>query len=122
MKQDVIEIDGMKISVTELKVKTARKVLSNVIELFQDDINVEQLLNEKYDLLVEIANDFVIMPKGKSIDDLSYGDIKNKLYPVFKEVNQSFLDDIMGFIPIMNPVQNDLMNQSLGDSTKQSQD
>lgn len=124
MKQDVVEIDGMKITITELKVKTARKVLSNVIELFQNDINVEALLNDKYDLLVDIASEFVIMPEGMSIDDLSYGDIKNKLFPVFKEVNESFLDDIMGFMPVMNPLldQDDPMNLSSEDSTTQLQD
>lgn len=99
MKQEVIEIDGVKITVKEIKVKTARKVMSNVIELFKGDVDLEALLNDKYDILVEISKDFIEMPDGKGVDDLTYGDIKNTLFPVFQKVNESFLADLIAFAP-----------------------
>lgn len=99
MKQEVIEIDGVKIIVKEIKVKTARKVMSNIIEVFKGDVDVEALLNDKYDTLVDISKDFIVMPDGKSIDDLTYSDIKNTLFPLFKKVNESFLVDLIAFAP-----------------------
>lgn len=122
MKQEIIELDGMKIVVKELKVKTARKVMSNVMELFKGTVDVETLINDKYDLLIDIASDFIVIPDGHYIDDLTYSDLKNILYPAFKKVNQSFLDDVTDFIPMINPVEENPMNLQSKDSTKLSSD
>jgi len=121
MKQEVVEIDDLRIVITEIKVKTARKVMANVIEVFQGDVDVEALINDKYDILVDIANDFVIMPEGSSIDDLAYSDIKERLWPAFQKVNQSFLDDLMTFAPDLEkvPEEENLQTNPLSeDSTK----
>ncbi len=118
MKQEVITIDGNKITVLEIKVKTARKIASNLIEIFKGDFNTETLLDEKYDLIVNIANDFVIMPEGMDIDDLSYDDIKSELFPVFQKVNESFLADMMGLIPVNHLFQPDQIFPSVEDSIK----
>jgi len=117
MKQEVIEIDEIKIIVKEIKVKTARKIMSNVIEVLQGEVDVEKLINDKYDLLVDIANDFIIMPDGTSIDDLTYSDIKLKLFPVFKKVNESFLDDLI-MVAGLSDLNLNQMKKSSEDSTK----
>lgn len=100
-KQAIVELSDFKVTIKELRIKDILNVISNIKEVFDDELNVQQLVEEKFDLIVSIASDFIVVDDSEySLDDLTFSDI-DLLTPAFKEVNASFLDKLtsMGITP-----------------------
>lgn len=134
MKQEVatveekiehIKINEIKIVVTEIPVKTSRKLLSNFMGYFTGEktLNFENLIDSEYDLLVEISKDFIKMPDGMSIDDIGYDTLEEEIWPIIQRLNKRFLGKILSGLTMLPetlaPVEEDPQTHSSKDSTKQ---
>jgi len=94
MKQSIIEIDDFKVTIKEITPRDAKNIIANVKEVFDDPkLDVMKFIQDKYDLVVDLTKTFIIMPKGKSADELGFSDI-DKIVEEFKVVNASFLEKL----------------------------
>lgn len=95
MREVIVELNGeRKVVIKELRIKDILKVIVNIKEVFGDeDLDLQKLVEDKFDIIASIASDFIIMPDSTSLDELTFSDIDALTAP-FKEVNQSFLDKL----------------------------
>ena len=95
MKQSIVKIDDFKVTIKEITPRDARNLISNVKEVFDNpNIDVMNFIQDKYDLVVDLTKSFIVMPEGKSPDELAFSDI-DKIVEEFKKVNKSFLDKMV---------------------------
>lgn len=100
MKSVILDIDGIKIQIKEVTPRDAKKIIASIGEIFGDkDLDIATFITDKYDLVIELTKEFIIVDPGHSIDELGFSDI-DKIIESFKEVNQSFLGKLvmMGII------------------------
>ena len=117
MREEIVELgDDRKVIIKELRIKDILKVIVNIKEVFGDeDLDLQKLVEDKFDIIASIASDFIIMPDGASLDELTFSEIDALTAP-FKEVNQSFLDKLtsMGLsLSNLMPQPEDLVPQKL---------
>ncbi|MGJ0489602.1 hypothetical protein [Methylobacter sp.] len=91
--QKVIPLDNTRsVVLNELNVRTGRQLLAQAKEL--ENIDIKALLTDRFDEVVVLLGDCVVMPEGETIDDLSFSEIPDVIEGLM-EVNESFLE-LMG--------------------------
>lgn len=102
MKQSIIQIDDFKVTIKEVTPRDAKNIVANIKEVFGDkNLDVIKFIEEKYDLVVDLTKTFIIMPEGRSADELGFSDI-DLIIEEFKVVNKSFLDKLV-FMGVLSP-------------------
>lgn len=91
--QQQVPLGGTRfVNVQELHVRTGRNLLSQAKKL--DQIDVQSLLVDQFDELVGLLGDCVEMPKGETLDDLTFSEVA-LVKDALLEVNAAFLE-LMG--------------------------
>jgi len=100
MKQEIIKLGDLKVTIKELRIKDVRMAIANIKEIFDENVDMEAFINEKYDIILDIAKNFIDVEGEYELDDLTFSDI-DTLTPAFKRVNKSFLDKLVlaGILP-----------------------
>jgi len=98
MKQKTVELSDFKVVVSELRLRSIRKMISNFYDLLVpkdgEELNISALLGERFDDIIDIFSEFMVV-KNKSgdnytLEDLTGSDIE-KLVEAMKELNSTFL-------------------------------
>lgn len=112
MKQAIIDIDDFKVTIKEVTPRDAKAIVANIKEVFGDkDLNMMKFIEEKYDLVVDLTKNFIIMPEGHSVDELAFSDI-DLIIEEFKVVNKSFLDKLV-FMGVLSPEETETKAESM---------
>jgi hypothetical protein len=91
--QKVIPLDNTRsVVLNELQVRTGRQLLAQAKEL--ENIDIKALLTDRFNEVVVLLGDCVVMPEGETIDDLSFSEIPDVIEGLM-EVNESFFE-LMG--------------------------
>lgn len=84
---------GRNATVRELRLKDVRRLVSEaktLTSLSLSALNLTELFGDQFDRLLAIAGEFITMPDGESVDDLSISEAE-EVQEAVKEVNTSFL-------------------------------
>jgi hypothetical protein len=81
--------DSRSVTLNELRVRDARKIMAQAKGLEQVDI--KSVLNERFDEVCALMGDCIVMPEGETLDDLSFSEV-SPIINGLMEVNASFLD------------------------------
>ena len=93
MKKKIVKLDRLKVTINEMRLRNVVEVLANIEDILgKGDLSISDLVTEKFDLVKDLLKDVVTI-EGGEIDDLTFSEI-DSLIPVFKEVNESFLDKL----------------------------
>jgi hypothetical protein len=95
MKQSVIDLNGVKVTIKEITPRDAKLVLANFYKALSDPkLDMMMFIEEKYDHIVDLTKNFIVMPANVSVDELGFSDI-DLIIEEFKVVNKSFLDKLV---------------------------
>jgi hypothetical protein len=87
--QKVIPLDNTRaVLLKELTVKIGRRILAQADNLNTAD--VKALLTDRFDEMVAMMGDCVVMPEGETIDDLAFSEVADVIEGLM-EVNENFL-------------------------------
>lgn len=102
MKQSVIDIDDFKVTIKEVTPRDAKNIVANIKEIFGDpNLDMMKFIDEKYDLVVGITKNFIVLPPEKHLDELAFSDI-DLIADEFKKVNESFLGKMV-WLDVLKP-------------------
>lgn len=74
-RQKIIPLDdGRSVTLNELRVRDARNIMAMAGMLEQVDI--KDLFTHRFDELVGLLGDCVQMPKGETLEDLSFSEVR----------------------------------------------
>lgn len=91
--QKVIPLDETRsVVLNELNVRIGRKLLTQAKAL--ENLDIKALLTDRFDEIVVLLGDCVVMPEGETIDDLSFSEVPDVIEGLM-EVNESFFE-LMG--------------------------
>lgn len=91
--QKVIPLDETRsVVLNELNVRIGRKLLTQAKAL--ENLDIKALLTDRFDEIVVLLGDCVVMPEGETIDDLSFSEVPDVIEALM-EVNESFFE-LMG--------------------------
>lgn len=91
--QKVIPLDETRsVVLNELNVRIGRKLLTQAKAL--ENLDIKALLTDRFDEVVVLLGDCVVMPEGETIDDLSFSEVPDVIEALM-EVNESFFE-LMG--------------------------
>ncbi|WP_432745767.1 hypothetical protein ABXJ76_07815 [Methylobacter sp. G7] len=99
-RQQSVRLDELRtVTVRELRVRDARKLLSQAKSL--DQVDMQTLMVERFDELVVLLGDGIAMPDGETLEDLTFSEVA-LVKAALLEVNAAFLD-LMGMVPEKAP-------------------
>jgi len=88
--QKVIPLDDSRaVTLNELRVRDARKILAQAKNLEQ--VDVRELLGERFHEVGALLGDCIVMPDGETLDDLTFSEVGEVIEGLL-EINRSFLD------------------------------
>ena len=91
MKKKLVEFDDFTVTVKELNVRAVKTIVTSMKELFEgDNVNVQEILTDRLNEVLLLAEDLLEFSKEKDVLDLYFSEI-DVLVPAIIEVNASFL-------------------------------
>lgn len=90
MKQDVVLLEDVTVTIRELTPRDIQFVMSNLSDLISGgDFTMGSLSGEKYDQIMTLLKRICQVEGKRELDDLGFSEFE-KIYETFKEVNSSF--------------------------------
>jgi len=98
--------EGRTAVVHEMQVQFVRNLLINIKGELAE-LQIEELLGERFTELISLSSELIELPGNESIDNLAFSELK-AIWEAFKEVNAAFFDLtglVTGLISNMNALQ-----------------
>jgi hypothetical protein len=109
--------DSRSVTLNELRVKDARKLMAQAKGL--ENVDIRELLGERFHEVCALLGDCIVMPDGETLDDLAFGEVA-EIIDGLLEVNAPFLDvlGLAGLSPkIPSPTSIDPVSPSSSEAT-----